>query len=66
MTNEEIQKTLENAYHEIGHAFAYVGDSRYIAALQAVNRARDSIRQAQDALDEKFGTTATNGEGKEG
>ena len=51
MTHEEIQDALENAYHEIGHAYAFVGTpGRELSALQAVDRARDSIQLAHDAL----------------
>ena len=51
MNIEEIQKTLETAYHEIGHAYAYAGDSRFLAASIAVGKARDAIQKAHDALD---------------
>ena len=51
MTIEEIRVALDNAWHEIGHAYAVVGEARFLAALLAVDRARDSIRLAHDALD---------------
>lgn len=52
MTIEEIQKNLETAYHEIGHAFAYVGQGLYISAQVALNEADKAIHLAHDALDE--------------
>ena len=52
MSREEIQKTLETAYHEIGHAFAYVGQGLYISAQLALNEANKAIHLAHDALDE--------------
>lgn len=51
MCIEEIQKALDNAWHEIGHAYAFVGEGRYLAALMAVDSARESIDRAHDALD---------------
>ena len=51
MTIAEIQKNLETAYHEIGHAFAYVGDSRFLAAEMACDRARAALNVAADALE---------------
>ena len=51
MTIEEIQKNLETAYHEIGHAYAYVGDSRFLAAEMACDRARAALNVAADALE---------------
>ena len=51
MTIEEIRVALDNAWHEIGHANAYLGQSRFLAALDAVDSARDSIQLAHDALD---------------
>ena len=51
MTTEEIRTALDNAWHEIGHAYAFVGEDRFLAALMAVDSARDSIQLAHDALD---------------
>ena len=48
---EEIRNALEDAYHEIGHAYAYVGQDRFLAAQIAVDKARDLIKLAHDALD---------------
>jgi len=52
MTIEEIRVALDNAWHEIGLAYAFVGENRFLAALLEVDRARDSIQLAHDALDE--------------
>jgi len=52
MTIEEIRTVLDNAWHAIGHAYAFVGEDRFLAALLEVDRARDSIQLAHDALDE--------------
>ena len=55
MTTKEIKQMLENAYHEIGHAYAFVGTpGRELSALEAVDSARDSIQFAHDALEEKM------------
>ena len=51
MTIEEIRVALDNAWHEIGHAYAFVGEDRFLAALMAVDSARKSIQLAHDALD---------------
>ena len=51
MDIEEIRTALDNAWHEIGHAYAFVGEARFLAALIAVDSARHSIQQAHDALD---------------
>lgn len=51
MTIEEIRVALDNAWHEIGHAYAFVGEARFLSALLAVDSARDSIQLAHDALD---------------
>ena len=51
MKMEELKTALENAFHEIGHAYAYVGQDRFLAALIAVDKAQDSIKLAHDALD---------------
>lgn len=52
MNRAEIQKLLESAYHEIGHAFAYVGQGLYISAQAALSEADKAIHRAHDALDE--------------
>ena len=52
MSREEIQKTLETAYHEVGHAFAYVGQGLYVSAQAALSEANKAIHLAHDALDE--------------
>lgn len=52
MTIEEIRKNLETAFHETGHAFAYVGEGRFLAASIAVGEAREALQRAHDALDE--------------
>ncbi len=51
MSIEEIQVNLARAYHEIGHAYSFVGSSNYLSALFAVERAIASAQQARDALD---------------
>ena len=51
MKLDVIRSALDNAWHEIGHAYAFVGEARFLAALMAVDRARDSIQLAHDALD---------------
>ena len=51
MSIKEIQKALDTAWHEIGHAYAFVGEARFLAALMAVDSARKSIQLAHDALD---------------
>ena len=52
MTIEEIKEALDNAWHEIGHASAHVGAGHFLTAWMAVDRARDSIQKAHDALEE--------------
>ena len=52
MSIEEIKNVLERAFHEVGHAYAYVGQARYLAASIAVDEARDSLQLAREALDE--------------
>lgn len=52
MTHKEIQGVLSDAHHEIGHAYAFVGTpGRELSALQAIDRARDGLNLAYDALD---------------
>ena len=53
MTIEEIKIALDNAWHEIGHARAFIGQSRFLAALNAVDSARNLIQQVHDALDDQ-------------
>ena len=52
MSIEEIQKALENAFHEIGHAYSNIGKGLYLSALMDVERAHDAIKSAHDALNE--------------
>ena len=55
MTTKEIQSVLNEAWHEIGHAYAFVGTpGRELSAVQAINRARDSLRLACDELDNQL------------
>lgn len=51
MSFEEIQNDLSEAWHEIGHAYSDFGGSRYLAALQAVAKARKKINAAYKALE---------------
>jgi len=51
MSIEEIQEALDTAWHEIGHAYAFVGDARFLAAEMAVDNARKLLEQASKALD---------------
>ena len=48
---ENILEELETAHHEVGHAYAYVPQERYIAAQIAVSSALEALRKANDALD---------------
>ena len=48
---EHILAELETAYHEVGHAYAYVPQMRYLAAQMAVSSALEALRKAHDALD---------------
>ncbi|MBQ4385601.1 MAG: hypothetical protein II823_06775 [Kiritimatiellae bacterium] len=52
MSVEEIRGQLETAFHEAGHAFAYVGEGRYLAALMAADNARKAIKLACNGLGE--------------
>ena len=51
MTAKEIQELLADAYHAIGHAYAYLGADRLVAASIDIANARASIKLAQDAID---------------
>ncbi len=51
MSVEEIRGQLETAFHEAGHAFAYVGEGRFLAAEMACDRARAALNVAADALE---------------
>ena len=51
MKIDEIQLQLSEAWHEIGHARAFIGQSRFLAAWSAVDSARTLIQQVHDALD---------------
>jgi hypothetical protein len=48
---ENILAELETAYHEVGHAYAYVPQTRYIAAQASVSSALEALGKAYDALD---------------
>lgn len=48
---ENILAELETAHHEVGHAYAYVPQERYLAAQIAVSSALEALRKANDALD---------------
>lgn len=51
MSFEEIKQCFYDAWHEIGHAYAFVGESRFLAAQIAARRALDLIKKAHGALD---------------
>ncbi len=48
---ENILAELATAYHEVGHAYAYVPQERYIAAQIAVSSALEALGKVDDALD---------------
>jgi hypothetical protein len=50
MSIEEIQKCLDEAWHELGHATSFVGAGRYLAAEMAAGRALDLTKKAHEAL----------------
>lgn len=51
MSIEEIKNALDVAWHEIGHAYAFVGDARFLAAEMAVDKALKLLKSANEALD---------------
>lgn len=51
MKIEDIQQQLSEAWHEIGHARAFVGEGRMLAASMAVDRAREALKTAYDELE---------------
>ena len=59
MTAKEIQELLADAYHAIGHAYAYLGADRPVAASIEVANARASIKLAKDALDKLLDSRQT-------
>lgn len=50
MTLDVIRSALDNAWHEIGHALAFVGSNRFLAAENAVDSALESLKLVHDAL----------------
>ena len=50
MALDVIRSALENAWHEIGHALAFVGSDRFLAAENAVDSALESLKLVHDAL----------------
>lgn len=47
-----IRAKIDAAYHALGHADAYLGADRLVAASIEVDKASASIKLAHDALDE--------------
>ena len=50
MSFEEIKDALEEAWHEIGHAYVAIGRSNFLTALLCVAKARKKINSAYKAL----------------
>ncbi len=59
MASKEIQEMLADAYHAIGHAYAYLGSNRVVAASIEVDNARASMKLAKDALDKLLDSRQT-------
>ena len=51
MKIEEIRDALEEAWHEIGHAYAFIGEANFLAAQSSVAEARKKINSVYKTLD---------------
>ena len=54
MDKGKIKKTLADARHAIGHAYAFIGVERYVSAQLEIDRARKDLQLVDDALDESL------------